>query len=56
MTDDTEKTDTKWQRRYRAAEESFDIALAGFLHSPFSLALFVAWTLAAVAFGWWCGR
>ena len=52
---DPDATDTKWQRRYQAAELWFDDALALFTRSPWSLALFVAWTIALVAFGYWCG-
>ena len=56
MTDDTlPPVKTKWQRRYKVAEEAFDIALAGLLHSPWSLSLFVIYSIALVAFGFWCG-
>ena len=52
---DPEATDTKWKRRYQGAEMWFDDASALLVRSPWSLALFVVYSIALVAFGFWCG-
>ena len=51
-----DKTDTKWQQKYREAESWFDDVLTTLLRSPFTLGAFLIWTLLAVLFGWWAGR
>lgn len=45
----------KWRTRYLLAEIQFDKLWAGIGSSPLTLAIFVAWTLAMVAFGFWAG-
>lgn len=42
-------------RRYRKAEGRFDRLMAPIVASPVTLAMFVAWTLGCVAFGFWIG-
>jgi len=53
---DPDSTDTKWKARYVASEMWFDDLIAILLRSPWSLALFIGWTVAAVFFGFWVAR
>ena len=54
MSDDPDKTDPNLQR-YLRAEGRFDRLIAPIVDSPLTLAAFVVWALAAVAFGFWVG-
>ena len=55
-TEPNPQTQSKWQKAYKRAEESFDIALSGVLNSPWSLAIFTAWTVGMVCLGMWIGH
>lgn len=42
-------------QRYLKAEGRFDRLMAPIVASPLTLALFLIWTMACLAFGFWCG-
>ena len=41
--------------KYKRAEGVFDKIAQWLVNSPYTLALFAAWTIAVALFGWWLG-
>lgn len=52
---DPEQTQPNLRERYRLLEGKFDPIWAAIGASNWTLAAFIIWTIAAVAFGFWVG-
>ena len=53
---DPETTDTNWKAKYAKFEGKFDPLWAAIGASHWTLAAFLIWTVACVAFGFWAGH